>query len=390
MNIAIETGSPQRAQRRKGHRERGKKGGNTLHLLSPLRSLRSLRLCGSSEFRPALSLVAICIVALGWLPDAVHAADVDLPTYVQRVTAARDALMQAQSLAGAPRDAAIQRARDALTGIDGVTVDGTRYPAPQSDALAALRRTPPDTERAVTELTLLRALLANEQAAVPDAQARRNLDRVLSDRAFHAAEPNAVQAQAIRFQSWIGEQLRRLFRPLDRVQPPPNAPANTPGAGPVARLLALLGSPLLLILVALALAAVIAFAVTRRWRKRERKAADTAAPPARTAAEWRQHADMLAAQGDYRAAVRALFLGALTELDERRLVAFDPALTDREYLREAQRQQSWLAEPLRPFVRLVESIVYADMPCHATEYRRACAFTDDLRQITGGPQAVVL
>lgn len=330
----------------------------------------------------------VCMVALGWLPDAVRAADVDVPVYVQRLTTAQDALTQAQALAGTPRDAAIQRARDALTGIDSVTVDGTRYPAPQSDALAALRRTPPDTERAVTELTLLRALLADEQGTVPDTQARRNLDRILSDRAFQSAEPNAVQAQAIRFQSWIGEQLRRLFRPLQRVKPPPNAPANTPGAGPVARLLALLGSPLLLILVALALAAVIIFVIARRWRKSERKAADAATLPPRTAAEWRQQADMLAAQGDYRAAVRALFLGALTELDERRLVVFDPALTDREYLREAQRQQSWLAEPLRPFVRLVESVVYANAPCHAAEYRRARAFTDDLRQITGGPYAV--
>lgn len=385
MNARIETGSPQRAQRRKG-RKGEKRWTNFLSFFPP--SSRSLRLCGSSGFRPAVLLVIVCMVALGWPPDAVRAADVDVPVYAQRLTTAQDALTQAQALAGTPRDAAIQRARDALTGIDGVTVDGTRYPAPQSDALAALRRTPPDTERAVAELTLLRALLADEQGTVPDTQARRNLDRILSDRAFQSAEPNAVQAQAIRFQSWIGEQLRRLFRPLQRVKPPPNAPANTPGAGPVARLLALLGSPLLLILVALALAAVITFVIARRWRKSERKAADAATPPPRTAAEWRQQADMLAAQGDYRAAVRALFLGALTELDERRLVVFDPALTDREYLREAQRQQSWLAEPLRPFVRLVESVVYADAPCHAAEYRRARAFTDDLRQITGGPYAV--
>ncbi len=335
----------------------------------------------------ALLLLALYGVVLGCLLDSVRAADVDLPTYIQRITIARDALTQSQSLAGAPRDAAIQRARDALTGIDRVTVDGTRYPAPRSDALAALRRTLPDTERAVAALTSLRALLTDEQATVPDAQAHRNLDRVLSDRAFHTAEPNAVQAQAIRFQSWIGEQLHRLFRPLQRAKPP-DVPANVPGAGPVARLLALLGSPLLLILVALALAAVIAFFVARRWRKREKKAADAAAPRPRTATEWGQQADILAAQGDYRAAVRALFLGALTELDEQRLVAFDPALTDREYLREAQRQQSWLAEPLRAFVRLVESVVYANAPCHAAEYMRARAFTDDLRSITVGPHTV--
>ena len=62
----------------------------------------------------------------------------------------------------------------------------------------------------------------------PDPQARQKLDTVLSDRAFHAAEPNLVQKQAIRVQSWIGEQLRRLFRPLTR----PGTPIAPPDAPP--------------------------------------------------------------------------------------------------------------------------------------------------------------
>ncbi|MCA1667485.1 MAG: DUF4129 domain-containing protein [Thermomicrobia bacterium] len=321
------------------------------------------------------------------MPVTVRAADVDLPTYLQRVTTARDALMQAQALAGAPRDAAIQRAQDALDGIDGVTVDGTRYPAPPSDALAALRRAPPDTARALIALTTLRTALADAQAAAPDPQARQKLDRVLSDRAFRMAEPNIVQKEAIRFQSWLREQVRRLFRPLSRVQPQP-APANTPGAGPMARLLALLGSPLVLLIFVLVLAALLAFFVARRRRKRVHAPADETVPLPQTAAQWRQHAEMLAAAGDYRAAIRALFLGTLTDLDERRLVAFEPSLTDREYLRAAQRQQTWLAEPLRPFVRLVESIVYAAAPCDAAAYARAWGFTDDVRRIIEGSRAV--
>ena len=336
----------------------------------------------------ALLLMALCGLTLGCLPDAVRAADVDLPAYIQRITTARDALTQAQTLSGGQRDGAIQRARDALGGIDGVTVGGTRYPAPHDGILAALRRTPPDTQRAVAELTALRSLLADQQAATPDPQARQKLDRVLRDRAFHEAEPNVVQKQAIRFQSWLGAQLRRLFQPLHRVQPPPNAPANTPGAGLFARLLALLGSPVLLILLALLFAAVITLLSARRWRTRAKQANDGVAPAPRTAVEWRQHAEMLAAQGDYRSAIRALFLGTLTELDERQLVTFDPALTDREYLREAQRQQWWLVESLRPFVRLVESIVYANAPCDAAEYARARGFTDEVRRISDGPQAV--
>jgi hypothetical protein len=333
----------------------------------------------------ALLLFAFCGIGLGFLPLTARAADVDLPAYVQRLTTAGDALTQAQALAGAPRDAAIQQARDALAGIDGVTVDGTRYPAPHADALAALRRSPPDIERADTQIATLRALLADERTAAPDPQARQKLAAALSDRAFHEAEPNLVQKQAIRVRSWIGEQLRRLFQPLARTRTP-TVPEGIPGAGPLARLLALIGSPALLILIALLIAAAIV-ALRLRWRrKRTKRTADEEVTPPRTAAEWRQHADALAARGEYRAAVRALFLGTLTELDERRLVAFDPALTDREYLRAAQRQQSSLIEPLRPFVRLVEAIVYADAPCRAAEYERARAFTDDVRHHIAAPQ----
>jgi len=387
MNVIIEAESARRTQRRKGHNGERRWIKFPIRFPPPLRPLRSLRLCGSSGFRPVVSVVVVCIVALGGLPDGVRAADVDVATYVQRVATARDALMQVQSLSGAQREGAIQRARDALAGIDGVTVDGARYPAAHGDALAALASTPPDIARAVAALTALRALLADAQAGTPDPQARQKLDRVLADRAFHEAEPNVVQKQAIRFQSWVGEKVRRLFRPLQRARPP-NVPTNTPGAGPVARLLSLFGSPLLRILLVLALAAILAFVIARQWRKKARKPAEDAAPPPRTAAEWWQYADTLAAGGDYRAAVRALFLGTLTELDARRLVAFDPALTDREYLREAQRQQWWLVEPLRPFVRLVEAVVYADAPCTATEYARARGFTDEVRRIADGPQGV--
>lgn len=331
-------------------------------------------------------LIGLCGIVFGCLPLPVRAADVDLPAYVQRVTTARDALAQARSLTGAPRDRAIQHAQDALAGIDGVTVDGKRYPASHADALAALRRSPPDIERAVTQLTNLRDLLANEQGAMPDPQARQKLDTILSNRAFHEAEPNLVQKQVIRIESWIGEQLRRLFRPLNRVRPPQAAP-GTPGAGPLARFLALIGSSGFVLLIALIVGVSIAV-VLRRAKTRGKRAVPKEVTPPRTATEWWQHADMLAAYGEYRAAVRALFLGTLTDLDERRLVAFDPSRTDREYLRETQRQQAWLVEPLRPFARLVEAIAYADAPCHAADYARARGFTDDIRRAASAPRGI--
>ena len=336
-----------------------------------------------------LVALAVCGLVLGCLPPTARAADIDLPTYVQRLTAARDALMQAQSLAGPSRDAAIRRAQDALAGIDGVTVDGTRSPAQHADILAALRASPPDPARALAGLNALIAPLVAERDARPDTDARRTLDTVLSDRAFRAAEPNIIQKQAIRFEGWLGAQIRRLFSPLNRLQPR-DAPRETPGAGPIAGLLALLGSPELLIAVALVLAAALAIVLLRRRRRPARRPAGDAPPAPRTAAEWRAHADALAARGEYRAAVRALFLGTLTDLDARRLVAFDAALTDREYLREAQRQQGWLVDALRPFVRLVETVVYAGAPCRAAEYERARALTDDVCARVDIPRGVTV
>jgi hypothetical protein len=330
-----------------------------------------------------LILLTFCALST---PQNVRAADVDLPTYAQRLTAARDALVQGRNEVGARRDAAVQRAQDALAGIDGVTVEGARYPVQHQSVLADLRRSPPDIERAIAELDALRVALSDEQGARPDPQARAKLDEVLRDRAFREAEPNAVQRQALRFRAWVGEQLGKLLRPFRRINPP-QAPPGTPGAGPLTNFLALLGNPVTIV----ALAALIAAILLLRWRVLRRRRAPRRQGPdfrQRTASEWREYAASLPARGEYRAAVRALYLGTITELDERRLVRFDPALTDREYFREAQWQQPWLAEPLRPFVRLVEGIVYAGAPCGAAEYARARAAADAVLAQLGMPQAV--
>jgi hypothetical protein len=271
-------------------------------------------------------------------------------------------------------------------GIDGVTIDGVRYPSQHQNVLAALRRTPPDIERALAEVNVLRAVLTEEQAVQPDPQARTKLDQVLSDRAFREAEPNAVQRQALRFRSWVGDQIGKLLRPFSRIRPP-QAPPGTPGAGPLASLLALFANPVTLV----ALAAIAGAVIFVLWlRRRQRRARRQSWPEfrQRTAAEWRDYAASLAQRGEYRAAVRALYLGTITELDERRLVRFDPAMTDREYLREAQRQQRWLVEPLQPFVRLIEGIVYAGAPCGVAEYTRAREMADAILARVAMPQAV--
>ncbi len=300
---------------------------------------------------------------------------------------ARDALTQAKAQFGPPRDASVQRARDALAGIDGVTADGARYPTQHRDILTTLARMPPDVERALAEVETLRAALVAQQGARPDPQARAKLDTVLSDRAFRDAEPNWAQVQALRFRSWLGEQIGKLFRPLDRINPP-GPPKDAPGVAPVTSFLSLLGNPYTLLALAAVAALILLILWLRRRAKRAKRAKRDPEFRERTAAEWQDHAAALAILGEYRAAVRALYLGTITALDERGLVPFDPALTDREYLRAAQTQHGWLAEPLRPFVRLVEGIVYANAPCGAGEYARARELAGGVMARVAAPQAV--
>lgn len=342
-------------------------------------------------FCPLLRSLRRCVLCVAFflilVPTDTRAADVDLPTYAQRLTVARDALTQAQTQTGAMRDASVRRATDALAGVDGVTVDGTRYPAQHGDALDALRRAPPELDRALAVVTTLQSAVAETQAAKPDAQARQKLDDILRDRAYHAAEPNAAQKQFLRFRAWLGEQWRKLTEPLRRADPPaPNTPDTVPGAGGFASLLAFLVSPPVLIALALVIAGIVIILLLRRRKKRD--GPKDHAEPQRTAGGWRVYAAELAARGDHRGAVRALFLGTLTEFDERGLVSFDATRTDREYLREAQRQQGWLAEPFRPFVRLVEAVFYADAPCGDAEYERARAYADDVSRTIAAPQGV--
>ena len=340
----------------------------------------------------AIHLILLFLAFVSWclggnLP--VRAATVDLPTYVQRLTTARDAIMQARNQGAAGRDTSIRRATDALNGIDSVTVDGATY-APQLDeARESLRATTPDLDRSLALVTTLHDTAAATMRATPDPAAHGKLDDVLRDRDFHQDQPNVVQQQVLRFRDWLGEQFRRLTAPLRRFNPPnPNlpTPSHVPGVTGFAAVLAALGSPQALIAYAVIIALALIVIV---WRRRQPKASavDTRAVPERTAREWRDYAAELAARGAHRAAIRSLLLGVLRDLDERGIVPFNPARTDREYLRAVSEHGEWLAEPFRPLVRLVEGVFYGGAPCGQAEYERARAEAEAVRAVVGEAQA---
>jgi hypothetical protein len=78
-------------------------------------------------------------------------------------------------------------------------------------------------------------------------------------------------------------------------------------------------------------------------------------------------AGTLAAGGDYRAAIRYLYLSTLLLLDERRLLRYDRSLTNREVLGQVAGDEA-LVERLRPVVEEFDRVWYGFAPVDEAEY----------------------
>lgn len=87
--------------------------------------------------------------------------------------------------------------------------------------------------------------------------------------------------------------------------------------------------------------------------------------------------------GDYRAAVRYLYLAALLTLDERGLIRYDRTLTNREHLAQiADRRE--LFDALRPVVNTFERVWYGFAVISEVEYREYREQVGRLANLAGG------
>jgi hypothetical protein len=84
------------------------------------------------------------------------------------------------------------------------------------------------------------------------------------------------------------------------------------------------------------------------------------------------------AAGDYRSAVRLLYLGTLLRLDERGLLRFDRSLTNREYLRVVAGSPA-IRDALRPVVETFDRTWYGFGPMDAGDFARYQTQVDALR-----------
>jgi hypothetical protein len=201
-----------------------------------------------------------------------------------------------------------------------------------------------DVASAQARLQLLAQQLA---AAGTDQTAARLavLEKVLAGAAFQNRE--SWLDQLLR---WLANLLQQWFGASEASSTP--GPVSTTGAQLVGWGVVVTAGALLLILLVHWLQTLLHTFVGDAVRKETQEDEAPATPAAARVAAGR-----LAEQGDYRAAVRQLYLAALLTLQERRLVVRDPSLTNREVLAQTPAAHPVHA-PLAAAVALFDDVWY--------------------------------
>jgi hypothetical protein len=291
----------------------------------------------------------LALAALLWLaqPLVAHADTVSPRDYRQRLSDARSLVVQARSLSGAARDAAVTRARTILTATTAISLPAGDLVI--SDVALADRITS-DNASIDAALVLIDAQLAlSERALAPSIDAARS-DAALRD----ALGGVDASSGSVSILDTIILALQRFLAGL---------PGPQVDFGLIWPILGVLGAAIIFFVVA-TLGRGLGERVRTEVALREAVGADRPDP-----ARHLRAADEALAGGRPREAIHALYLFALTTLVAREAIRYDPALTDRELLVRAAAVPN--ADALGDLVALYERSWFGLRDPGADEARRA-------------------
>jgi hypothetical protein len=254
-------------------------------------------------------------------------------------------------------------------GIDAVILPNDTLVQIDTRALvAAMRADPPDGTALMEQF---RALVdAHEDWAqyAPAVTAQQSdLDEILARPEFQwessEAKPNPIA-------EFFDNLRRRIFDFLGRL-----LPNNVPIAGGVPNVALFFAALLLAVILAMALRGMLRGAVAEADldemdESGELLTADTALLRAQETAQT----------GDYRLAVRYLYLSTLLQLEERGLLRYDRARTNREYLRSVAHRAD-LAAILRDVVDVFDRTWYGFQVLDAATYHQYERRVGELRRL---------
>lgn len=305
--------------------------------------------------------VLILLALLCWLlPPLATAqqAPPDLTTYQGWLREAVVAAQRSDRLT-------LEQVADNLTDINEVRLpDDTRLPVDNSWLAQALNTDSPDFALIEARLGALLDALAQPDAAVSAADARQRLDDLLNQPPLaQNADESAADDTLARVLEWFFGLIEWMFD-------------SSSGGGAIFR-------PLVLVVFGVLLAGVLLYLAlqARRALVREAQAApDSAAETRLTATSALQQASTLARGGDYRTAVRYLYLSSLLWLDEQNLLRYDRALTNREYLNSLTERPDLRAH-LSPIVETFDQVWYGHAMLDAESFQAYQQQVEALRQL---------
>lgn len=207
-------------------------------------------------------------------------------------------------------------------------------------------------------------LQENGQSAVPAqfSAARRDADRILASSEFSEVEQQSWLDRAIaKFWLWVNLWLTS-FAGLGK---------SIPWLGHLLEFLLFGGAAIALLL------------FVRRSLQRQRLAValnsqSTELAWTRESNDWAAQAESSARAGDWRDAVHCLYWATIVMLEGRRAWRHNPARTPREYVR-LLKPGSAQQGALRGLTQIFERLWYGLRDADATDYQRARAFYDNLR-----------
>lgn len=231
--------------------------------------------------------------------------------------------------------------------------------------VAELQKSPPDLERLAQLLDVL--LRAHEEYPqnVFSPEDILPLKEILARPEFQWQ-----QEQAPGMPNWLDELLQRFFDLMDRI-------------GYSVRNISYYGRVPLIIVAAL-LFVLSLFYISRSLSRSLVREAQLAAEEgdnddALTSKRAMQRAQALSGQGDYRNAIRYLYLSSLLVLDEQGLLRYDRSRTNREYLRSLSSKPE-LANPLRDVIDVFDRVWYGFESVDEQTYQSYVKHVDELRE----------
>jgi hypothetical protein len=262
---------------------------------------------------------------------------------------------------------------DQLEAIEAVSLPtGEMIPLDHSYLVAKLRQDNPDQDQISQYIsTLMTTQETWAQTAFSDASAIL-LEEILSGSEFQwkTTEPSLVS-------QWINGLLQRFLEFLSKLLPEEtedqSAASGIPGLDMILTMISILAIILILGFVLQQLAGGFVEEASREFE-------DDLEGEVTTSRSAYQRARQLSQGGDYRSAVRYLYLSSLLLLEERRLLRYDRAKTNREYLRDLSEHPE-LEDVLEDVVGVYDRVWYGYQDLEEEDFDRFSERVSDLSKM---------